>query len=169
METILRVSKKFILGTCACGCRQTIEVRNKMLKLRRFVNGHNRRLVDHGRICADCGRNDADHWYNHGDWYCKTCNDKRFINPGLLYFKNRQVRLKESVRKGQCQKCGKKIGDSYIDCEGLKAAVKLTHIHHREYHDEDPLKDTIELCVSCHIKESWDLGSYESLRTPNKP
>jgi hypothetical protein len=25
-------------------------------------------------------------------------------------------------------------------------------MHHMEYHPEDPLKDTIELCVGCHIR-----------------
>jgi hypothetical protein len=27
-----------------------------------------------------------------------------------------------------------------------------THRHHYSYHDEDPLKDTIEVCPKCHGK-----------------
>lgn len=51
--------------------------------------------------------------------------------------------MKDIPRKGICSKCGAVKG---IDC-------KITHMHHLEYHPEDPLKDTIELCSSCHKKE----------------
>ena len=31
---------------------------------------------------------------------------------------------------------------------------KMTAIHHIKYHDEDPLKDTEELCPGCHLQKS---------------
>ena len=34
-------------------------------------------------------------------------------------------------------------------------------MHHIKYHDDDPLKDTVELCVSCHNKEGFRLGQLK--------
>jgi len=41
-------------------------------------------------------------------------------------------------RTGVCSECGR------TNCK--------TDIHHIQYHDYDPLRDTIELCVGCHNK-----------------
>ena len=49
--------------------------------------------------------------------------------------------------------CGKRVGQG----------IKRTHIHHIEYHDEDPFKSTVELCVSCHDKEGRRLGQIRKL------
>jgi hypothetical protein len=53
------------------------------------------------------------------------------------------VRLKltktKPFRIGQCSICGK--SDS------------RTEIHHIKYHLDNPLKDTVELCISCHKNE----------------
>jgi len=57
-----------------------------------------------------------------------------------LRFKDKSVLLKENPRKGICSKCCKK---------------GYTHIHHLEYHNNDVLKDAIELCASCHAYETW--------------
>ena len=43
----------------------------------------------------------------------------------------------------KCRECGAVVG---IDC-------KRTGLHHFQYYDNDPLKDTMELCNSCHRKE----------------
>jgi len=78
-------------------------------------------------------------------------------NPRRLSFKGKTILLKENPRKGICKKCGK---------------VRLTDIHHEKYHDDDPLKDTQELCKSCHSKRSWELGQntlkIENLRSYKK-
>jgi len=55
-----------------------------------------------------------------------------------LQFKDSRIYLKENPRKGICELCGFK---------------GLTHMHHINYHDDNPLRDTIELCPSCHRKE----------------
>lgn len=64
-------------------------------------------------------------------------------NRRKLKFKDKRISVKESPRKGVCSWCGAVKG---IDC-------KRTNIHHIEYHDDDPLRDTVELCVSCHTTE----------------
>jgi hypothetical protein len=109
-------------------------------------------------------------WRKHeGQWYCNICNTKLFTNPkyhkdalkkwnpiynkNRLRFKDKQYLLKENPRKGICQSCGKKIGDQYNNCKGEIAIIKETHIHHIQYHPDNILKDTIELCVPCHRKK----------------
>lgn len=77
-------------------------------------------------------------------------------------FKLQQINLKHNPRTGQCQLCNKKIGDEYINWYGKVAIVKKIDIHHIEYHDDDPLKDIIELCMSCHSKETWKLKKLKS-------
>lgn len=69
-------------------------------------------------------------------------------NKKQLSFKGTKLLLRDNPRTGICSQCGARKG---IEC-------KKTHIHHIRYHNDDLLKDTIELCVSCHIKESHRLG-----------
>ena len=71
---------------------------------------------------------------------------------------HKKIFLKENPRKGICHKCHRKVGDEYVNCFGQIAIVKQTQIHHLEYHHNDPLKDTVELCASCHSKESHRLN-----------
>ena len=52
-----------------------------------------------------------------------------------ICFKDKRIQLSHEPRTGICSLCRKQ---------------GLTHIHHINYHDSNPLKDTIELCVSCH-------------------
>lgn len=59
-----------------------------------------------------------------------------------MKFKNKIIYFKENPRKGICKKCLRKVGHG----------IKRTQMHHLKYHDNDPLKDTIELCVRCHNK-----------------
>jgi len=48
MDKILRVSKSFILGKCACGCNEDIPIRSKNRHLARFKSaGHSRRGAKH--------------------------------------------------------------------------------------------------------------------------
>jgi len=126
-----------------------------------------------GRTCVACDstttyRNKLgiEKWVSHdGNWFCHKCYDKYIHNPVYhvnckewndrnnkndILFKGKSIQLKYNPRKGQCTKCNLKIGDLYINCEGKWAVLKRTCLHHIEYHDDDPLKDTIELCVACH-------------------
>jgi hypothetical protein len=101
-------------------------------------------------------------WYKYEhDYICSICyarlfnptyydnNKTRLIEKSrknqerILCFKGKDVYLKENPRKGVCELCGAVKG---IDCQ-------RTSRHHIRYHPEDPLKDTIELCNSCHRKE----------------
>ena len=57
------------------------------------------------------------------------------INKNQIRFKDKKIYLGFNPKTGVCSLCryqGK------------------THMHHIKYHPEDPLKDTIELCISCH-------------------
>ena len=54
-----------------------------------------------------------------------------------IIYRGRVIRFDYNVKTGICAKCGSKKG---------------THLHHIVYHDDDPLKDTLELCPSCHGK-----------------
>ena len=75
-------------------------------------------------------------------------------HPKTIRFKEKQIILEENPRKGYCNFCKKSVGDEYINNRGKTAILKTTHIHHINYHDDNPLKDTIELCPSCHAKVS---------------
>jgi hypothetical protein len=81
----------------------------------------------------------------------KTLEDKR--SPRRIKFKGKHIRLKFFPRKGECEKCHKRIGDRFINRFGSVDIIKRTHIHHIKYHADDPLRDTIELCIPCHRKE----------------
>ena len=62
----------------------------------------------------------------------------------LLYTPiGRKVSFKRRVRTGYCSRCSNNIHDG---------SCKRTALHHIQYHDDDPLKDTIELCGACHLK-----------------
>lgn len=119
------------------------------------------------RVCSSCGstqtyithynnRHSPHHqWYTkNGLTYCSKCNNKLFTNPKwrpinnpiyharCITYKDKKILLKFNPRKGVCTICGARKG---IEC-------RTTHIHHKEYHDDDMLKDTIEVCASCHNK-----------------
>ena len=89
------------------------------------------------------------HWYFHeGKTYCEKCNSKLFKNPRRLNPKGKhRIVLEQNPRTGICQICLRKVGEG----------IKRTSLHHIQYHN-DPLKDTIELCNSCHMKETWVLN-----------
>jgi len=134
------------------------------------------------RICSNCGsdktrsiRKGSPVWCKYKDsWLCTKCYCRLVLNPRrskeiikkyndrnnkkILKFKDRYVLLKESPRKGVCTWCKAIRGK---DC-------KITQIHHIEYHDDDILKDTVELCASCHGKESARLKRESRYRQPVK-
>ncbi len=61
--------------------------------------------------------------------------DRKRIN-----FKGKNVRLSENPRTNICSFCGKTEEENR----------RQQSMHHDVYHDDDPLKDTWELCNSCH-------------------
>ena len=111
------------------------------------------------RNCLNCNsdktyveKNGVNHWHHHKDGYlCHNCYYRLIQNPiknpirnpRRLNFKDKYLYLKEKPRKGICSICFRIVGDE----------IKQTQMHHfAEYHKDDPLRDTIELCVRCHRK-----------------
>jgi|SRR4029078_2988024 len=131
-----------------------------------------KRYLGDKRFCYACGsdkswidKNGQEHWLANKPtnlWICHRCRRRylydsnfnrlsnarrtketiRITNQKRMYFKTRSIRLPENPRKGVCSWCNARVG---IDC-------KKTHMHHKQYHDDDPLKDTVELCNRCHRK-----------------
>ena len=118
-------------------------------------------------------------WYlNHdadNNALCLRCNDKYIRDPlrrkernskynpkwnkinnhKFVNYRGKHIWLGFDPRKHICQTCGK---------------TGLTSLHHfAEYHDDDPLRDTIELCRSCHGKETWRLGQNAEALKHRKP
>lgn len=74
----------------------------------------------------------------HPKW--NTINNS--INtPRMISFKGKRIVLKEKPRTGYCEQCSNNIFDE---------TCKRTSMHHFIYDENDPLKNTIELCNSCH-------------------
>jgi len=115
------------------------------------------------RLCYNCGydntyvyKNGRSQWHKRNNkLYCHRCYNRIFINPinnpknhiinspKRIGYKGKQVYIEFNPRIGVCNLCRAVAG---VDC-------KTTHMHHIEYNDDDPLKDTIELCASCHRKQ----------------
>jgi hypothetical protein len=79
---------------------------------------------------------------NHTAYYQKNRDKILQQDKRKVVFKGKQIMMDFNPRKGICRKCGKKV-----DIE-----IKNTNLHHKKYHEEDILRDTIELCVNCHNK-----------------
>lgn len=159
---------------CVCGCGELIDNRDRWGTRHYYKNGHffkGKVKIPSDRHCTICGSYKTNvrlhkngylnyKWrYHDGKWYCNKCYSKYFENlivhkvygPRRVNYKGIRIQLKDNPRKGICSWCGRKIGEG----------IKKTALHHfSEYHDDDPLKDTIEICVSCHTKENWRLGVY---------
>lgn len=124
-----------------------------------------------GRTCLTCNltktyvdKRYKERWYKYNDGYiCQNCYNRFITNPKFrsihnkrnILFKGIRVRLSENPRKGKCKLCNKRIGDVYINSHKELAMIKITVLHHLKYHKEDVLKDTIELCQSCHGVITW--------------
>lgn len=63
------------------------------------------------------------------------------MNTSRIVFLGKQIQLIENPRKGICSDCGKTVASGEI---------KYTNMHHEQYNQDNPLKDTKELCVKCH-------------------
>jgi hypothetical protein len=80
-------------------------------------------------------------------WYAEIRDKKR------ITYKGKTRHVGKIVRTGICKQCNRSVA---------KGEIRETHMHHLQYHDDDPLKDTIELCESCHLKETWKLGQFDT-------
>src|SRR5215510_512918 len=112
------------------------------------------------RICYGCNStythiniDGFEHWFLNLPTdllLCQKCYYKYVVNPRSsrfystkrILFRDKQIYLKDKPRIGKCSKCNRMIGQD----------VKRTSMHHRKYHNENILKDTEELCQSCHSK-----------------
>ncbi len=116
--------------------------------------------------CLECGSDKTyiskrkyprENWYKYKDGYlCMKCHSRSYCKKWRsnntdrikkyhdiydnkkMRFKGKSITLKDNPRTGVCSLCRFK---------------GLTHMHHINYHESDPLKDTIELCASCHAKQ----------------
>jgi hypothetical protein len=127
------------------------------------------------RVCSECKSDATDihkygkrkdgspnllypHWFRDGKggWWCKSCYLKfyhRKLGSDFSY-KGKMLWDKEHrrLRSGVCAFCGAKKGDINPN-NGRPILTARAHI---QYHDDDPPKDTIELCFTCHRK--YDRG-----------
>lgn len=69
--------------------------------------------------------------------------------PKRILFFNRRIELDKNPRTGKCSMCGN---------EGR------TEIHHIKYHEDDPLKDTIEVCAKCHRIREQKFGEWRTTK-----
>jgi len=85
----------------------------------------------------------------------KWCNINRILRKSytkrIFRFKDKRITVDHEVRIGVCSKCGKSI---------KKQEIKRTHLHHEKYDEDNPLNNTKELCVSCHMKRTKELKRF---------
>jgi len=122
-----------------------------------------RKYQDVKRVCYSCGSERSyfdiirkyEHWYNNHPikemWLCENCNNKYIKNPinnpRRIVFIKSQIHIKNIPRIGVCNLCRNVVG---FDC-------KRTLIHHESYHNDDPLKDTLECCNRCHRRRHMNI------------
>lgn len=71
-------------------------------------------------------------------------------------FFDTKIFMKTNPRKGICIWCGRKNGDEFINAKGKPSKIK-TQLHHIEYYIIFKWFATIEICNSCHYKETLRL------------
>ena len=107
-------------------------------------------IIKESRKCIECKSNktymkDGKYpmWQRINDQlYCNKCYMRIFIAPNnnqrRIKYKGKYKYVGTEVRTGICSLCRKQ---------------GQTQMHHINYHDDDVLKDTIELCIQCHNKQ----------------
>jgi hypothetical protein len=115
-----------------------------------------------------CGKSEVytgrwkEHWHPYQDGYlCKThysklvgykkrtaetrkkYNDK--YNIRKIKFIDRQIIIDKNPKSGYCSWCPNNIHDG---------SCKVTNMHHIKYDKNNVLANTIEICASCHAKET---------------
>ena len=100
-------------------------------------------------------------WYTDGKGgrLCKNCYMRNYLRkyPYQINYKGRRVWNKNPARRiGVCNFCTAVLGEINAQMDKLCNRTSLAHV---SYHDDNPFKDTIELCNSCHSKYD-DTVSY---------
>lgn len=164
---------------CECGCEQYTAKPSS-----RFVKGHNIRNIrvfleytnDEIMVCRICQSNKTflrkrkkanGQIYLKPDWYEVNRKDKTAVCTNCYNTVINANYIKRYVRYSIKYK-GKILHldhDPRIDvCNWCRAVVPFdamnTQLHHdeRRYDDNNPLRNTIELCNSCHTREKHRLG-----------
>jgi|SRR5215211_233790 len=133
------------------------------------------------RLCVKCGkktrlvlRENGKYYYDwrniDGEPWCFKCWNRIISAPKMnkkwnaihhkiygkrrFQFKDKSLHHTEVPRIGQCTVCRKRIGDKYLNKRWKEKIIKSTSLHHIEYHEDKPIADTVELCISCHGKVS---------------
>jgi len=131
-----------------------------------------RQQVQLKRSCYSCGSLEtylddgkSPHWYINRDKednsLCRKCFDHLIHGPKIhacrvrLVINGIRIQLPFDPRIGVCNWCR---GVRGIDC-------RKTDLHHDNdiYDITNPLWNTIELCSTCHGKETWRLTSNPAL------
>lgn len=119
------------------------------------------------RICSECNATETySNWRldGKGGWLCKKCYMKNYMkgyNITLFNYKHKPVKTQIIPRVGVCNFCRAIVGEINVQIDKL---CKRTSVAHMSYHDDNPLKDTIELCVSCHRKFDSANGLWSRLK-----
>lgn len=122
----------------ACGSDRTYMTRDKWPRQLWRLN-HDR---DNNALCGRCYSRYITSPYSNKRWNKITNSRWRHINnPRRQRFLGERRMVSRNPRTGECKKCGSIVG---IGC-------RRTLMHHMWYDQEDILKGTIELCVSCHM------------------
>lgn len=129
------------------------------------------------RVCYSCGTTKStldkrgfEKWNPNKDldnrYLCHICFMHFIANPKrngkgtkFLKFKNKYIKFSKNPRSGICSWCNKNI---------KKGTIKRTNLHHWFYLVIMPWACTIELCNSCHGKESWKLSGYKPRSIPHR-
>jgi hypothetical protein len=129
-----------------------------------------RHRISSVRVCSSCGSDTTyigkpgyEQWRIINDCYlCSKCYFRKIINPRTHKFKEKRLVLSVAPRKNVCNRCGNRIGDTYINSQGQVVPTKRTVIHHQSYNSNDVLANSEELCASCHVKTLWTLKRRSS-------
>lgn len=97
------------------------------------------------------------HWYRdheNGGWICQICHNRRVAikystdqTARRIKFKGKGVYVDTPPRIGICNFCRAVVDEINTQTGKLCNGTDMAHI---QYHQDDPLKDTIELCDRCH-------------------
>jgi hypothetical protein len=88
------------------------------------------------------------------DYYISKSRENELKNPNtslqrykVIQYKQKKIRFKSDIRCGVCNLC------RAVE----KIDVYSTQRHHDNdiYYDDDPLKNTLEICVNCHCRETF--------------
>jgi hypothetical protein len=109
-------------------------------------------VVDNGFVCSNCYNKNRRQKFkevlNKRVKFCqkKNPNTVKLAHSKRIRFLGTHIHIPFNPRKGICVQCGSSVS---------KGEIKHTHLHHLKYNPIHPEQNTIELCPSCHAKETW--------------